>query len=202
MSSATAPVSTPSRQWTKQPRDGTNYVYWKSDDNCIIETKPRFRSAGYLLTIPPTVSGGPDFRYVTFRTLREAMSADVTSPEMAQRQADEHQSWQQVLANTAAHHNALPRVLALDVIHSAEVFIQRDWISHGQPEGSVSPAAVEMGHLHSNLEALFQAIQTEGTLAAIRAGDVAAHWYSHLGPMLRLAYDAVGGPRDITVTDR
>lgn len=69
-------MNTPHRRWQRLPSDGTSYAYWKSDDGCVVETKPRFRPAiGYLLSVPPAVSGLDQFLYASFRTLREAQDA-------------------------------------------------------------------------------------------------------------------------------
>jgi len=69
-------MNTPPRRWQRLPSDGTSYAYWKSDDGCVVETKPRFRPAiGYSLSVPPAVTGLDRFLYASFRTLREAQEA-------------------------------------------------------------------------------------------------------------------------------
>ena len=93
------------RRWTKLPDDGTSYAYWQSDDGCLIETKPRFRRMGYLLSIPASVSGMERTTHATYPTLREAKVAATESWDAHQvREAAQQRAWQQILDNTSAHH--------------------------------------------------------------------------------------------------
>ncbi len=69
-------MNTAPRRWKRLPSDGTSYAYCKSDDGCVVETKPRFRSAiDYTLSVPPAVTGLDRFLYASFRTVREAQDA-------------------------------------------------------------------------------------------------------------------------------
>ena len=89
------------------------------------------------------------------------------------------------------------KIDVVQVIQAAQQFVHNDWKERGPAKPAVSPAAAELGQAAERLVELFAAIQNEGAIRAIDAGQKVEHWFSHLGPALRLAYEAAGGPQSI-----
>ncbi len=85
------------------------------------------------------------------------------------------------------------KIHVVTVMEASAHFIQRDWERNGPAEPAESPAATEMFAGAQRVRDLLDAVREEGARAAIAAGGKTTDWADHIGPGLRVAYEAAGG---------